>query len=534
MKRYLVKGAAFLLALSIGGSLLAGCGGKQNTGAEPTSTAAKATASAVDQQKPVELSVEVFERGNQGEPPADNNYWTKWIQENFKKDSNINVTFVPVLRSEETNKLNVLMAANQAPDICFTYDSSLAAKYAKSGGIQELSASIEKYGKDLTAFLGQDVLDYGIFYGKQYAVPSRRILVGVSETLIRKDWLDKLGLDVPTNKDEFYTVMKAFKEKDPAGQGQTIPFGIGMQEMSFGCYNMMYTFFDKMTEEDWYTKNQYTYPGVKNYYQYLNKLYNEGLISPEFALDKDIKKLQADISNGKVGFFYGNLGLSTQPSPGLLQALKKNNPAAEYVACDPFVNSEGKRLKLGYSPAGMYTMVPTTCKNADAAVKYLNWLSKAEVIKTLQNGIENETYSIVDGIPVVNKDYKGEKKLVNGTNFDYVLTSNGKNVGDQELNIKAESFNHPGFEKLFVESYKIATTDTLIGPNWKGFVNEANAKYSTTLFNKYREGITKLILCKPSEFDKTFTEVLNDYQKSGGQEVTDENIKLYKELKQSK
>ena len=36
---------------------------------------------------------------------------------------------------------------------------------------------------------------------------------------INQTWLDNLGLDVPTTTEELYTVLKAFKENDPNGNG---------------------------------------------------------------------------------------------------------------------------------------------------------------------------------------------------------------------------------------------------------------------------------------------------------------------------
>lgn len=47
-------------------------------------------------------------------------------------------------------------------------------------------------------------------------------------------------------------------------------------------------------------------PGVKEGFRYLNKLYNEGLISPDFALDKDGTQKDADIVNGVAGAFRYN------------------------------------------------------------------------------------------------------------------------------------------------------------------------------------------------------------------------------------
>ncbi len=51
---------------------------------------------------------------------------------------------------------------------------------------------------------------------------------------IYKPWLDKLGLKMPTTTDEFYEVLKAFKTKDPNGNGKAdeIPLSGSIQASS--------------------------------------------------------------------------------------------------------------------------------------------------------------------------------------------------------------------------------------------------------------------------------------------------------------
>ena len=68
--------------------------------------------------------------------------------------------------------------------------------------------------------------------GTLYMFPMIRVRTGTEEwfrllgPIYRKDWLDKLNLEAPTTIDEMYTVLKAFKEQDPNGNGQAdeIPF----------------------------------------------------------------------------------------------------------------------------------------------------------------------------------------------------------------------------------------------------------------------------------------------------------------------
>lgn len=154
----------------------------------------------------------------------------------------------------------------------------------------ELGDLINQHGPNLKKYLGDKLLSYGNFEGKQYTIPAKRIIIASSTPIIRKDWLDKLGMKPPATTDEFYTVLKAFKEKDPGNTGgKVIPYGIRYNN---NLDPLVRTFWKKMTEEDYYSLPDLMKPGNKEGYKYLNKLYNEGLISPDFALDKDGKSFK--------------------------------------------------------------------------------------------------------------------------------------------------------------------------------------------------------------------------------------------------
>ena len=158
-----------------------------------------------------------------------NNYLSKMIQEKFGDPNNIDVQFVPVQRSEEVTKLNVLMASNtDVPDIVFVYDSSVFYRYAQQGGLTDVGELIDQHGPNLKKFLGEDTLKFGQVEGQQFAVPGKRAITGRYSSYIRQDWLDKLGLPAPKTTDELYTTLKAFKDKHPGGLGsEKHPNGYG-------------------------------------------------------------------------------------------------------------------------------------------------------------------------------------------------------------------------------------------------------------------------------------------------------------------
>lgn len=171
--------------------------------------------------------------------------------------------FVTVPRSEEVGKLNVLMEANQAPDIIFTYDDPTVHNFVKRGLLTDLGPLIDKYGQDLKKVLGEEVLGYGVFDGRQYAIPAKRVLTAQSTTVIREDWLDELGLPLPQTTEAFYQALKAFKEHRPGNAGDDIvPYGL---VDPFHTRPLRYSFWhwDRIAEEDLYAKPEWLMPATK-------------------------------------------------------------------------------------------------------------------------------------------------------------------------------------------------------------------------------------------------------------------------------
>jgi ABC-type sugar transport system, periplasmic component len=513
--------------------LLSACSSGDNSTSGSTSSAG------ADASKRTKLKVEIFDRGNtpSGYTISDS-YLTRLVQERFGDPNNIDVEFVPVPRSEEVQKLNVLMASgSDVPDIVFTYDSGTFNRYAEQGGLTELSSLLDQYGPNLKNFLGEDTLAYGQYKGEQLAVPGRRLVLGKYASYIRQDWLDKLGLPVPTNADELYTTLKAFKEQDPGGVGSSIvPFGMSIASAQYEP--LIWSFIEPLTEEQRYTltqqlgSNDYPtlLPGFKDALQYMNKLYNEGLISKDFGLDKDKKKLWEDMQSGKVGFYSEDAGELYFVANGSYKNLQTNIPGAVMTPFDAFRNSEGKFAKPAYAPNAMYIMIPKSSKNAEAAIKYLDWMASGTNLFDIQFGVENENYTLVDGVPVVKEDATKEASDRIYNFGDIAIIVNGKYAGSDEKNEAAYIAQTPQeYQADMRKSVEISNTDT-IAPVRFDHPIEAEAKYGSSLSDKFQEFIVKATIVKPANFESTYESMMKDYMASGGQAILDERTAAYKAM----
>ncbi|MCX7709098.1 MAG: extracellular solute-binding protein [Clostridia bacterium] len=545
MKSFKIKVTSMLLVSVLLIGSLAGCGGG-NKKAEEQKPQAQETKTDKPSGEAVEIKIPVYERGNQGQPPAENNYWTKWIAEKALKDINVKVTYVPIPRTTDIDKFNMLLAANQAPDVIFSFDYPVMTAFYGRGVLQEIPKDMLKsVAPNFVKFVGEETLKYGEVGGKQYYLTAKRPLSYTPYTaIIRQDWLDAVGMKNPTNTDEFIAVMKAFKEKDPGklGAKNTIPMSYSLKAAKSQVQNYGFRP-DPLPEEElaMYSDVQLgalTWAPEKERLKFLNQLYLEGLMSSEWALDKDNKKAEADFMSGKAGIFHFATGPMAS-NPPIAQTLVKNVPTAKLSVLDFGWQTKPGNKNTGrdYWPFGIMSGINKSCKNPEAVLKFFDWMSKPEILNVLQNGVEGKNYTLKDGVPVPVAGFKGEESLLNGTGKDiWCLVTEGKDTGDPVQNLKVETIQRApaGFEYLWQQSFDQMSKQK----RYPDFLFDkpvtSTTKYVKALDAKWEESLAKVIMAKKGEFDATYDKACKDYLAAGYQEILAEKKKLYDEMKAKK
>ena len=99
------------------------------------------------------ITVEVYDRGNDGGSDPTNNMYTKYIHDGMLADHNVEVEFEAVPRWTEVDEINNLLAAGEAPDVCLTYSYATIQTYANMGGVQDLSELVETLPQDVSLLL---------------------------------------------------------------------------------------------------------------------------------------------------------------------------------------------------------------------------------------------------------------------------------------------------------------------------------------------------------------------------------------------
>ena len=121
-----------------------------------------------------------------------------------------------------------LTGSEELPDIFPVYGTQMIADMIESGRVKDISADIEQYMPERLKEIYEQYPE--TYYpvtkdGKIYGLACSPSLTEGQIMIVRQDWLDKLGLQAPTNMDEFETVIIAFTEDDPDGNGQKDTYG---------------------------------------------------------------------------------------------------------------------------------------------------------------------------------------------------------------------------------------------------------------------------------------------------------------------
>ncbi|MFF8691044.1 extracellular solute-binding protein [Streptomyces sp. NPDC015144] len=136
----------------------------------------------------------------------------------FEKSTGFKVEVTAIFDDFET-KLQQRAAQKNLPDIVLNDVTQLGAMHSQ-GLLREIDLAKLKSGKDVVA----QGLDSGKSVdGKQFGLPYS---AQASALLIRKDWREKLKLDVPKSWDDFAAMAEAFTTKDPDGDGKNNTYGL--------------------------------------------------------------------------------------------------------------------------------------------------------------------------------------------------------------------------------------------------------------------------------------------------------------------
>ena len=549
MRKQTKRAAAIVMAAAMTTTLLAGCGGSgssaaasesaESTTSEASSEAstgeAAASGSYTDYSagfpERVTIQIPVYDRGFENWNVADN-YYTQWVQQEFGEKYNVDVEYVAISRSNEVTDYMQMIAAGTAPDIIMHYDMPQAVSYYDEGAMQDIDYDeLAFYAPTYWAKLQETIEPYRtIDHHQAFIFAERDPYYYNWVTLIRKDWCDQVGMEVPTTWEELQEVLAAWQE---AG------LGTYNHELIIGSFTYFYPWIEEGTTDEelalYLDLNvaPFTWSATENYLRAFNEMYNAGTLDPNFYLTTDDAMEKGKFVSGECGTYSFYMSNGTDVFTSLLA----NDPDAEVA----ILNSTPSIVAEGYTPYyyeypsyGMIMGINSQSTDEERAAVYmfLEWLSQPENLTYMQYGVEGETYTVgEDGINTLVADYTGEAALSQNQNKDYwCLVVESITYGDEEMDLTAnKSLLAPaGYEDLIQQSYDMCKANEdagLISPIFTSVV-ESSADYTADLKALWQEAYVACITAAPEDFDATYEEYCQEYLDAGYQDILDEKQEL--------
>jgi putative aldouronate transport system substrate-binding protein len=258
------------------------------------------------------------------------------LYKNLEKETNVKVTWLVIPATNWNERKNILINSGDMPDIFYmnTYSADEIDRYGRQGLFLDLTPLIKQHGPWIQKMLDDYPITKPIVLnpsdGKIYRIKGFHYRTEMTGALagtmfIYQPWLDKLGLKMPTTYLEFENMLRAFKTRDPNGNGRAdeYPFvfangwsGNSSLQQFFAMFGYGYegirptgsTFVETEDHKAVFV------PGTENFKEaiiWLHKLFSEGLLAEEdyAAMDRNLfsaKNFSETVVTGSFSAFHKN------------------------------------------------------------------------------------------------------------------------------------------------------------------------------------------------------------------------------------
>lgn len=305
-------------------------------------------------------------------------------------------------------QFNLMVADGNMPDLMeyswLTYPGG-PEKAIADRIIIPLNDVFEKYCPNLSAFLKAHPeydrmirTDSGQYYCFPMIRPDPKLL-NATGLMIRKDWLKELNLAVPTTIDEWSAVLKAFKEKKGGAPLAFESFFLLSHEMPFPyAFDTKYGFYVDMSGK---VRLGQVDSGYRDFLTVMAKWYKEGLLDLDFAsatYDQVGAKITSGTSGASVGYMGSRMGVWNTSG----QAANPNFKLVPAPMPSPRKGTISKfsPIAIPYNYAGGCVGITTSCTDVERAARLLDWGYSEAGYRFYNYGIEGESYTMVNGLPV--------------------------------------------------------------------------------------------------------------------------------------
>lgn len=409
MKRKVVS--LMLVSVMVAG-MLAGCGsdGDSSKGGSSTETGSAAEASSsgetaddADDKSPI-----TFEYFN---ADGKNGNWDNPVAKAITEATGVtlDVSYPVASQGDAKEDVALMIANDEYPDMI--YAKSSATDLYQAGALIDMTDLIEKYGPNIKKMYGAEMEklkwsqdDPGI-YQLSYAGVNQKTLTTGGSCQIQWAALKENDYKYPKTLDEYEKMIKSYLAAHPKTEDGLDMIGI---TMSASDWHWMITLGNPAglladaspDNGQWIIDDEYNvhYKHVtdeeKEYFKWLCRMYNEGILDPNFATQTDDDYI-AKVASGRVVAITDAEWHYSQCEATLVADGKVDQT---YVGLPVTLREDQVEKALLYqgTTVGWGIGITKSCEDPVRAIKFLNYLCSDEGQILYHWGIEGENYFLDD------------------------------------------------------------------------------------------------------------------------------------------
>jgi putative aldouronate transport system substrate-binding protein len=451
------------------------------------------------------------------EPPKPDDEALKLIEK--YTNTKLNITWVPSAGYNE--KTNVTLASGELPTILMVLDNKTPSivDSVRAGQFWEVGPYLKDYPN--LKNINKTVAYNTSYDGKTYGLYRARWLAR-NGAILRRDWMDNLGLQDPKTMDDLYNVLKAFTNNDPDKNGKNDTFGLAEglgDDGSSATFNGFLAWMGGPNE--WEDKGGKLSPAfMSNEYvetmKFFKRLYTEKLMNNDFAIAKK-SNVWDYFNKSKAGLYFAGMDDGKSKNNDLF----KLTPTAKVDVVSRISGPKGERVLPTGGYAGMLFFPKKSVKTENELKQVLAFLDKLddkEMQDLLTWGIKDKHYKIENSV------VKQSQEQIAG----YISeVNNYKQLLLQFKDVTTEADEIPlikKYKKMFDDNIPIIVANPA-----EPFISKTFSERGTQLNKIINDARTKYIMGMID--DAAWKAAVDQWVKSGGDKITEEYNVEYAKVK---
>ena len=464
------------------------------------------------------------------------------------------------------NRIELMVATGEYPDFVFAKGS--VSTLIHNDALIDMSDLIDEYGPNIKKLYGDEYenLRYSSEDPSIYQLCSDKVQEETLETsgTAQLQWavLQENQYRVPYTLEEYTQMIRDYMEKYPMINGKPA-IGISIVCSDWHWYTMLSNpsgymngsadngqwIVDDEKQEVYY---KHAADGQKEYYKWLNEMYNEGILDPEFATQTH-EDFVLKVAEGRV------LGLLDEEwdYTGAEISLRADGQEEHTYAGLPVTIDRSVKcpsLKQQNLAVGWGIGITKSCKDPVRAVRFLDWLCSDEAQILLNWGIEGVDYYYDENGKrcITEEDLEASRKDTNysertGVGFRvYPYPSYGNQSVDSTGNSYSKSSREmvkEGYDEMEKEALKAWNVDMLTdifpqkeefskdaySPLWAMTLPDELEKMLVALDNVSWKGLIECVVSPADDFDAKWDELQQNLKDAGLEKADREMTALLRE-----